>query len=104
MGAQLVMTLPKANDEAGDGTTTATVLAQAIVNEGLKAAAAGMNPMDPEARHRQGDHRHRRRAEAAGHAVHRPAAIAQVGTISTTPTSPSARIIAEAMERVGKQA
>jgi len=47
MGAQLLKDVAsKANDEAGDGTTTATVLAQAIVNEGLKAVAAGMNPMD----------------------------------------------------------
>eukprot|EP00747_Dinoflagellata_sp_TGD_P122707 gnl/TRDRNA2_/TRDRNA2_173676_c3_seq8.p3 gnl/TRDRNA2_/TRDRNA2_173676_c3~~gnl/TRDRNA2_/TRDRNA2_173676_c3_seq8.p3 ORF type:complete len:125 (-),score=28.96 gnl/TRDRNA2_/TRDRNA2_173676_c3_seq8:39-413(-) len=47
MGAQMVKEVAsKANDEAGDGTTTATVLAQAIVNEGLKAVAAGMNPMD----------------------------------------------------------
>ena len=47
MGAQLVKDVAsKANDAAGDGTTTATVLAQAIVNEGLKAVAAGMNPMD----------------------------------------------------------
>src|SRR6478609_7649274 len=47
MGAQLLKEVAsKANDEAGDGTTTATVLAQAIVNEGLKSVAAGMNPMD----------------------------------------------------------
>ena len=47
MGAQMVKEVAsKANDEAGDGTTTATVLAQAIVNEGLKSIAAGMNPMD----------------------------------------------------------
>lgn len=47
MGAQMVKEVAsKANDAAGDGTTTATVLAQAIVNEGLKAVAAGMNPMD----------------------------------------------------------
>ena len=47
MGAQMVKEVAsKANDEAGDGTTTATVLAQSIVNEGLKSIAAGMNPMD----------------------------------------------------------
>ncbi|MDX1341141.1 MAG: TCP-1/cpn60 chaperonin family protein, partial [Reinekea sp.] len=47
MGAQMVKEVAsKANDEAGDGTTTATVLAQAFVNEGLKSVAAGMNPMD----------------------------------------------------------
>ena len=54
MGAQMVRKSSKANDLAGDGTTTATVLAQAIVTEGLKVVAAGMNPMDLEARYRQG--------------------------------------------------
>ncbi len=54
MGAQMVKEVAsKANDAAGDGTTTATVLAQSIITEGLKAVAAGMNPMDLEARHRQ---------------------------------------------------
>ena len=53
MGAQMVKEVAsKASDDAGDGTTTATVLAQTIVNEGLKSVAAGMNPMDLEARHR----------------------------------------------------
>ncbi|WP_337223008.1 TCP-1/cpn60 chaperonin family protein, partial [Vibrio alginolyticus] len=47
MGAQMLKQVAsKANDEAGDGTTTATVLAQALINEGMKAVAAGMNPMD----------------------------------------------------------
>ena len=55
MGAQMVReAAQKTNDVAGDGTTTACVLAQAIVREGLKAVAAGMNPMDLQARHRQG--------------------------------------------------
>ncbi len=55
MGAQMIREVAsKANDVAGDGTTTATVLAQAIVREGMKRVAAGMNPMDLQARHREG--------------------------------------------------
>lgn len=54
MGAQMVKEVAsKANDAAGDGTTTATVLAQSIITEGLKAVAAGMNPMGPETWYRQ---------------------------------------------------
>ena len=56
MGAQMVKEVAsRTNDEAGDGTTTATILAQAIVREGMKSVAAGMNPMDSEARHRRSD-------------------------------------------------
>ena len=64
MGAQMVKEVAsKTNDIAGDGTTTATVLAQAVVQEGMKYVAAGMNPMDLEARHRQGRDRRGGRTE-----------------------------------------
>src|SRR5690606_25416736 len=104
MGAQLLKDVAsKANDEAGDGTTTATVLAQAIVNEGLKAVAAGMNPMDL-----------KRGIDKATTAIvnelnnlAQPGAdsqaIAQVGTISANPDNSIGDILAEAMERVGKE-
>ena len=104
MGAQLVKDVAsKANDEAGDGTTTATVLAQAIVNEGLKAVAAGMNPMDLK--------RGIDRATAAiveqlkeqAKPCADSKAIAQVGTISANSDSTIGDIIAEAMEKVGKE-
>ena len=104
MGAQLVKDVAsKANDEAGDGTTTATVLAQAIVNEGLKAVAAGMNPMDL-----------KRGIDKATIAIveqikqmAKPCAdnkaIAQVGTISANADASIGDIIAEAMDKVGKE-
>ena len=104
MGAQLVKDVAsKANDEAGDGTTTATVLAQAIVNEGLKAVAAGMNPMDL-----------KRGIDKATIAIveeikklAKPCtdnkAIAQVGTISANADASIGDIIAKAMEKVGKE-
>lgn len=104
MGAQLVKDVAsKANDEAGDGTTTATVLAQAIVNEGLKAVAAGMNPMDL-----------KRGIDKATVAIveqikllAKPCtdnkAIAQVGTISANADASIGEIIANAMEKVGKE-
>jgi chaperonin GroEL len=93
----------QANDAAGDGTTTATVLAQAIVNEGLKSVAAGMNPMDL-----------KRGIDKAASAVVKEVsslatpcadskAIAQVGTISANSDSAVGTIIAEAMEKVGKE-
>ncbi|PSJ44012.1 chaperonin GroEL [Zobellella endophytica] len=102
MGAQMVKEVAsKANDEAGDGTTTATVLAQSIVNEGLKAVAAGMNPMDLK----------RGIDKAVIQAVAElknlsveckdTTAIAQVGTISANSDETVGALIAEAMEKVG---
>ena len=104
MGAQMVKEVAsKTNDLAGDGTTTATVLAQAIVREGAKAVAAGMNPMDL-----------KRGIDTAVEAVVADVQkrskkiktneeIAQVGTISANGESEIGRIIAEAMEKVGKE-
>src|SRR5574344_735085 len=104
MGAQLVKDVAsKANDAAGDGTTTATVLAQAIVNEGLKAVAAGMNPMDL----KRGIDKATTAIVAQLKELAKPCtdtkAIAQVGTISANSDSSIGDIIAEAMEKVGKE-
>ncbi|PYG97066.1 molecular chaperone GroEL, partial [Arthrobacter stackebrandtii] len=104
MGAQLVKEVAsKANDAAGDGTTTATVLAQAIVNEGLKAVAAGMNPMDLE----RGIDKATAAVVAELKNLSKPCAdskaIAQVGTISANSDDSIGNIIAEAMEKVGKE-
>ena len=103
MGAQMVKEVAsKANDAAGDGTTTATVLAQAIVTEGLKAVAAGMNPMDLK----------RGIDKAVAAAVEElktlsteckdSKSIAQVGTISANSDATVGNLIAEAMEKVGR--
>ena len=104
MGAQLVKDVAsKANDQAGDGTTTATVLAQAIVNEGLKAVAAGMNPMDL----KRGIDKATIAIVAQLKDLAKPCAdtkaIAQVGTISANSDDSIGNIIAEAMEKVGKE-
>jgi chaperonin GroEL len=104
MGAQMVKEVAsKANDEAGDGTTTATVLAQSIVTEGLKSVAAGMNPMDL----KRGIDKAVRAAveELKGLSVDCKdnKAIAQVGTISANSDLEVGDIIAEAMERVGTE-
>ncbi|WP_457913692.1 chaperonin GroEL [Candidatus Gillettellia adelgis] len=104
MGAQMVKEVAsKANDAAGDGTTTATVLAQSIITEGLKAVAAGMNPMDLK----------RGIDKAVIAAVEElkklsvlcsdSKAIAQVGTISANSDETVGKLIAEAMEKVGKE-
>ncbi|MFH7586885.1 chaperonin GroEL [Oceanimonas smirnovii] len=102
MGAQMVKEVAsKANDEAGDGTTTATVLAQSIVNEGLKAVAAGMNPMDL----KRGIDKAVTQAVTELKALSVPCkdtkAIAQVGTISANSDEKVGTLIAEAMEKVG---
>jgi len=93
----------QASDAAGDGTTTATVLAQSIVNEGLKAVAAGMNPMDL----KRGIDKAVAAAVEAVQGMSTPCednkAIAQVGTISANSDSSVGEIIANAMEKVGKE-
>lgn len=104
MGAQMVKEVAsKASDEAGDGTTTATVLAQSIVNEGLKSVAAGMNPMDL----KRGIDKAVAAAVAHIQSVAQPCedtkSIAQVGTISANSDTSIGDIIAEAMEKVGKE-
>ena len=103
MGAQLVKDVAsKANDAAGDGTTTATVLAQAIVNEGLKAVAAGMNPMDL----KRGIDKATVAIVAQLKELAKPCAdtkaIAQVGTISANSDEKVGKLIAEAMDKVGR--
>ena len=104
MGAQMVKEVAsKANDAAGDGTTTATVLAQAIVNEGLKAVAAGMNPMDL----KRGIDKAVIAAVEELKKLSSPCAdskaIAQVGTISANSDETVGSLIAQAMEKVGKE-
>ena len=104
MGAQMLKEVAsQTSDEAGDGTTTATVIAQSILNEGLKSVAAGMNPMDL-----------KRGVDKAVIALVKEIgkmsvpckdskAIAQVGTISANDDPEAGKIIAEAMEKVGKE-
>jgi len=104
MGAQMVKEVAsQASDAAGDGTTTATVLAQSIVNEGLKAVAAGMNPMDL----KRGIDKAVTAAVEAVSGMSTPCedskAIAQVGTISANSDTSVGEIIAEAMDKVGKE-
>ena len=104
MGAQMVKEVAsRTNDEAGDGTTTATVLAQAIIKEGLKSVAAGMNPMDLK---RGIDLAVVKVVEAikkASRPVKDTAEVAQVGTISANGESEIGRQIAEAMQKVGNE-
>ena len=103
MGAQLVKEVAtKTNDVAGDGTTTATVLAQALVREGLKNVAAGANPMDLKQRHREG---RRTPPSSACKSTSQPVSGTR-GHRAALPLSPPAtptigKLIAEAMEKVG---
>ena len=102
MGAQMVKEVAsRTNDEAGDGTTTATVLAQAIVREGMKSVAAGMNPMDL----KRGIDSAVTKVIDSIKASARPVAdsdeVAQVGTISANGEAQIGRMIADAMQKVG---
>src|SRR5210317_1275494 len=104
MGAQMVKEVAsRTNDEAGDGTTTATVLAQAIVKEGMKSVAAGMNPMDL----KRGIDMATAKVVDAIRAMARPVAdsdeVAQVGTISANGEAEIGRQIADAMQKVGNE-
>ncbi|ENY5383674.1 chaperonin GroEL, partial [Pseudomonas aeruginosa] len=104
MGAQMVKEVAsKTSDAAGDGTTTATVLAQAFIREGVKAVAAGMNPMDL----KRGIDQAVKAAVAELKSLSKPTAddkaIAQVGTISANSDESIGNIIAEAMQKVGKE-
>jgi chaperonin GroEL len=104
MGAQMVKEVAsQTSDVAGDGTTTATVLAQAMMREGLKSVAAGMNPMDM----KRGIDKAVTAATAALRDLSQPTAdnkaIAQVGTISANSDTNIGNIIADAMEKVGKE-
>ncbi|WP_027079034.1 chaperonin GroEL [Luteimonas mephitis] len=104
MGAQMVKEVAsKTSDNAGDGTTTATVLAQALIREGAKAVAAGMNPMDL----KRGIDQAVKAAVAELKNLSKPTAddkaIAQVGTISANSDESIGTIIADAMKKVGKE-
>ena len=104
MGAQMVKEVAsQTSDVAGDGTTTATVLAQAIVREGMKSVAAGMNPMDL----KRGIDKAVIESVAALKEISKPCAdnkeIAQVGSISANSDSQVGDIIADAMDKVGKE-
>jgi len=104
MGAQLVREVAsKTNDIAGDGTTTATVLAQAIVQEGHKAVAAGMNPMDLKRGVDLAAQTAVKDLEARSKKISTSAEVAQVGTISANGDTQIGEDIASAMQRVGNE-
>ena len=104
MGAQMLREVAsKTNDEAGDGTTTATLLAQAIVREGLKAVAAGMNPMDLKRGVEKAVIQVVADIEKKSKKVKSSEEIAQVGTISANGENEIGNMIAEAMQKVGNE-
>jgi len=104
MGAQMVKEVAsKTSDQAGDGTTTATVLAQAIVREGSKAVAAGMNPMDLKRGIDRAVDTVVKDIEKRSKKVSTNDEIAQVGTISANNDREIGRMIAEAMQKVGNE-
>ncbi|WP_299165077.1 chaperonin GroEL [uncultured Tateyamaria sp.] len=104
MGAQMVKEVAsRTNDEAGDGTTTATVLAQAIVKEGMKSVAAGMNPMDLKRGIDLATAKVVDAIKAAAREVSDSAEVAQVGTISANGESDIGQQIADAMQKVGNE-
>ncbi len=104
MGAQMVKEVASnTSDEAGDGTTTATVLAQAIIREGLKAVSAGRNPMDVKRGIDRGVHAAVEELKRLSKPCKDSKAIAQVGTISANSDESIGTTIADAMEKVGKE-
>ncbi|WP_425091791.1 chaperonin GroEL [Tropicimonas sp. S265A] len=104
MGAQMVKEVAsRTNDEAGDGTTTATVLAQAIVKEGMKSVAAGMNPMDLKRGIDLATSKVVEAIKAASREVKDSAEVAQVGTISANGEEEIGNQIADAMQKVGNE-
>ena len=104
MGAQMVKEVAsRTNDEAGDGTTTATVLAQAIVKEGMKAVAAGMNPMDLKRGIDLATIKVVEAIKGAARPVEDSAEVAQVGTVSANGEADIGTMIADAMQKVGNE-
>jgi chaperonin GroEL len=102
MGAQMVKEVAnRTNDEAGDGTTTATVLAQSIVKEGTKAVAAGMNPMDLKRGIDLATTKVVEAIKAAARKVENSEEVAQVGTVSANGEKEIGQMIADAMQKVG---
>jgi len=104
MGAQMVREVAsRTNDEAGDGTTTATVLAQAIVKEGMKAVAAGMNPMDVKRGIDKAVDRLVLEIKSMSRPVNDSNEVAQVGSISANGETAIGQQIADAMQKVGNE-